>query len=174
MNKSELKTVLTEHGKWVIDHATGARADLHYADLRHANLSEANLSDANLSDADLTGANLRGANLRGADLRYANLCEANLCDADLTDAILHDANLREADLTGADLCGAVGIFSFGPMGENSRIGYAVQHKDGPMFALGCFWGNLQETRKAIVAKYGARSLYEKQIILAGKIVMEAK
>ena len=109
MNKSELKTVLTEHGKWVIDHATGARA-----------------------------------------------------------------NLREADLTGADLCGAVGIFSFGPMGENSRIGYAVQHKDGPMFALGCFWGNLQETRKAIVAKYGARSLYEKQIILAGKIVMEAK
>ena len=144
MNTTELKTILTEHGKWVIDHPTGARADLRHADLRYADLRHADLSDADLRDANLSDANLSGA----------NLCRANLCEA--------------------DLCGAVGIFSFGPMGENSRIGYAVQHKDGPMFALGCFWGNLQETRKAIVAKYGARSLYEKQIILAGKIVMEAK
>ena len=34
MNATELKTVLTEHGKWVIDHATGARADLRGAKLR--------------------------------------------------------------------------------------------------------------------------------------------
>jgi hypothetical protein len=43
-----------------------------------------------------------------------------------------------------------------------------------MFALGCHWGNLTDIRKAIVAKYGKGSLYEKQVILAGKIVMEKK
>jgi hypothetical protein len=43
-----------------------------------------------------------------------------------------------------------------------------------MFALGCHWGNLTDTRKAIVAKYGKGSLYEKQVILTGKIVMGKK
>ena len=71
MNATELKTVLTEHGKWVIDHATGARADLHYANLHGADLRDADLTDANLHGADLTGANLRDANLSGANLDYA-------------------------------------------------------------------------------------------------------
>ena len=134
MDATELKTILTEHAKWVIDHATGTRANLRGANLHGANLSGAYLHGANLSGADLSGAYLYGANLGGAE----------------------------------------GIVSFGPIGKNGRIGYAVQHTDGPMFALGCFWGDLKDTRAAIVAKYGKNSLYEKMIILAGKIVMEAK
>jgi len=82
------------------------------------------------------------------------------------------ANLSGANLTGANLSGAIGVYSFGPVGENKRIGYAVASADGPVFALGCHWGNLADTRKAIVEKYGKNSPYEKQVILAGKIVME--
>ena len=139
-----LQTILDAHKKWVISAEGGTRADLTRADLR---------------DADLTGANLTGANLTDADLRGANLT---------------DADLRGADLTGADLTGANGVYAFGPIGKEGRIGYAVSSADGPMFALGCHWGNLTDTRKAIVAKYGKGSLYEKQVVLAGKIVMEEK
>jgi hypothetical protein len=109
---------------------------------------------ADLSGADLSGANLYGANLYGADLS--------------------GANLHGADLHGADLSGAVGVYQFGPIGHEGRIGYAVSSADGAMIALGCHWGTLAETRKAIVAKYGKGSLYEKQVVLAAKIVMEAK
>jgi len=172
MNASELKVILDKHSKWSKDSTTGTRADLSDADLIGANLREANLIGADLRDADLRGANLRGANLSGADLRDADLSGADLRDADLSEANLSEANLSGADLRDADLRGAIGIYSFGPIGEARRIGYAVKHADGPMFALGCFWGDLKETCAAVVAKYG-KSLYEKQIILAGKIVMEA-
>ena len=104
----------------------------------------------------------------------AYLTGANLTDADLTGADLRGADLTRANLRGADLTGANGVYAFGPIGNEGRIGYAVSSADGPMFALGCHWGNLAETRKAIVAKYGKGSLYEKQVVLAGKIVMEAK
>ena len=97
---------------------------------------------------------------------------ADLRDANLSCAYLSGANLSGADLSRADLSGAAGVYQFGPIGETGRIGYAVVSADGPMFALGCHWGNLTDTRKAIVAKYGKGSLYEKQVILAGKIVME--
>ena len=99
---------------------------------------------------------------------------ADLYGADLSRANLSGANLSGANLYGANLSGAIGVYSFGPVGENKRIGYAVASADGPMFALGCHWGNLADTRKAIVEKYGKNSPYEKQVILAGKIVMEAK
>ena len=89
-------------------------------------------------------------------------------------ANLSGANLSDADLSGANLSDAIGVYAFGPIGKFDRIGYAVTSEDGPMFALGCHWGNLAETRKAIVAKYGKGSLYEKQVVLAGKIVMEKK
>ena len=97
---------------------------------------------------------------------------ANLSGADLSGADLYGANLSRANLSGANLSCAIGVYSFGPVGENKRIGYAVASADGPMFALGCHWGNLADTRKAIVEKYGKNSPYEKQVILAGKIVME--
>ena len=57
-DKAELKTVLTEHQKWLNDMATGKKADL----------TGANLSGANLTWADLTGANLSGADLSGATI----------------------------------------------------------------------------------------------------------
>jgi len=203
MDATELKTILIEHAKWHDDQTTGTRANLIKADLYMANLSMANLYMADLSMANLYGANLieanliganlygailrgailrgailRGAILRGADLYEANLIGANLIEADLSGANLsmanlYGANLRMAILHRADLRGSKGFISFGPIGEG-RIGYAVQHADGPMFALGCHWGNLKDTRAAIVTKYGRNSLYEKMIILAGKIVMEEK
>jgi hypothetical protein len=114
--------------------------------------------------ADLTGADLTGAYLTGAYLTGADLTGADLTGADLTHAYL----------THADLTRAIGVYQFGPIGTSGRIGYAVASADGPMFALGCHWGNLADTREAIVAKYGKNSLYEKQAVLAGKIVMEVK
>ena len=110
-------------------------------------------------DVDLYGADLYGANLSRADLSGANLSGADLSGADL-----YGANLPRADLSGA-----VGVYQFGPIGEIRRIGYAVASADGPMFTLGCHWGNLEDTRAAIVKKYGKGSLYERQVVLAGRI-----
>jgi len=131
-------------------------------------------TDATEGRANLSRANLSGAPLFGANLSRANLFGAHLSRADLSGANLFGANLSGANLFGAHLFGAVGIYAFGPIGETGRIGYAVISADGPMFALGCYWGNLADTRNAIVAKYGKGSLYEKQAILAAKIVMEKK
>jgi hypothetical protein len=148
-----LTEILAEHSKWVGDNSTGTRANLSGADLYGANLYRANLSGADLSGADLYGANLYRANLYRADLSGADLYGANL--------------------SGADLYGAIGVYQFGPIGREGRIGYTISSADGAMIALGCHWGTLAETRKAIVAKYGKNSLYEKQVVLAAKIVMEA-
>jgi uncharacterized protein YjbI with pentapeptide repeats len=105
-----------------------------------------------------------------ADLRHANLSGADLSHADLSGAYLNDANLSCAYLSGADLSDANGIYAFGPIGDNDRVGYAVKHTDGVMFKLGCHWGNLDATLTAINKKYGMDSLYEKQVILAGQIL----
>lgn len=86
-------------------------------------------------------------------------------------ADLREANLYGADLSRAYLSRAKGVYSFGPMGQEGRIGYALWTADGVMFALGCHWGNLKETRAAIVAKYGKKSLYEAQVVLAEKVLM---
>ena len=98
MTHNELKEILENHKKWLVDYSNGEKADLHGADLiganlrmtnlswanlRRANLPMANLSDTDLRDTNLRDANLRGADLRGADLRDANLCGVNLCGADL-------------------------------------------------------------------------------------------
>ena len=182
-------TTSTMEGRANLGGANLGRAVLRGADLSGANLSGAVLRSAVLSRADLSRANLGRAVLRGADLSGANLGRAvlggaDLSGADLSGANLGGANLSCADLSGAylsganlscaDLSGAAGVYQFGPIGETGRIGYAVVSADGPMFALGCHWGNLTDTRKAIVAKYGKGSLYEKQVILTGKIVMGKK
>jgi hypothetical protein len=75
-----------------------------------------------------------------------------------------------AYLSKADLRGAKGIYAFGPIGNEGRIGYAVKHENVIMFALGCHWGNLADTCKAIVKKYGKGNLYEKQVMLAAKML----
>jgi hypothetical protein len=192
MNADELKSVLDLHAKWLRGEEGGSRAnlygaDLSDADLRRANLRRANLSDADLRRADLRDANLVGANLSGADLSYANLIGADLRGADLSRANLSRANLsgaslrganlsradlRRADLRGADLGGANGIISFGPIGENKRIGYAWLDKGKTMFRLGCHNGNLKETVTAIREKYGLKSTYEAMVKLVAKIQEE--
>ena len=83
-----LPEILAAHAQWLLDPATGQRANLIGAkligaslidvDLRGAKLIGASLIDASLIDVDLRGANLSGANLRGANLSGANLSGANL------------------------------------------------------------------------------------------------
>lgn len=195
MEKKELVAILQQHKEWLADNTKGNRADLQEADLRRANLKGADLRDAdlswadlrgtdlswadlqgadlyeaNLQGADLQGADLRGADLQGADLERANLQGADLYGADLSGADLYGADLRGANLRGADLQGAVGIYSFGSIGVDKRIGYAIKHADCVMVRLGCFWGTLDEAIEAVQKKYGENSTYEKQIRLAVEIL----
>ena len=106
MNADELKIVLENHKKWLLNENEGERADLSEADLRKANLRKANLRRADLRGANLRRADLSVANLNGADLSRADLSVANLIGADLIGANLSGANLIRADLSVADLRGA--------------------------------------------------------------------
>jgi hypothetical protein len=133
-----------------------------------ADLSEADLKGANLSRAYLSGANLSGANLSGANLSRADLSGANLSGANLS-----RANLSMAYLSGAYLSRAGNFISFGPIGRDRRIGYAVLHDDGSRVQLGCFWGTLDEACKAIAAKYGESSSYE-ALVRAACAALEAE
>ncbi len=177
VNGNLLVDIIAAHAKWAENRNTGARADLRSANLSYANLSGANLSRANLYNANLRGANLFGANLSGVNLSGANLSRANLRRANLGGVNLSGANLcgvdlNSVDLSCADLYDADGIMSFGPVGSSGRIGYAVIFDGTTMFALGCYWGNFDDTCKAIVKKYGENSLYEKQVRLADEILRE--
>jgi hypothetical protein len=64
------------------------------------------------------------------------------------------------------------IVSFGPVGNNRRIGYAVAHDDGPRVQLGCFWGTLDDACTAIVKEYGEASAYEALVRAACAVVKE--
>jgi hypothetical protein len=77
-------------------------------------------------------------------------------------------------LSGANLSRAVGIMSFGPVGCERRIGYAVAHDDGPRVQLGCFWGTLEKALSATITKYGEASAYEALVRAACAVVMEKK
>jgi hypothetical protein len=107
----DLKTILADHVKWLMNENGGKRAYLQSAYLQGAylqgaNLQDANLQGANLQDANLRGANLQGANLQSAYLQGANLQDANLQSAYLQDAYLQGANLQDANLQSAYLQGA--------------------------------------------------------------------
>lgn len=105
---AELKNILAEHAKWMVDPSLGKRADLDDTDLALVNLTCANLARARLSYADLIGANLTHAKLTHAKLTDAWLTHANLYNANLIGADLTHANLIGANLHGADLTGSVG------------------------------------------------------------------
>jgi hypothetical protein len=169
--QQKLAEILRLHAEWIADNTKGKRADLRGADLERANLRGADLERADLEGANLSGADLEGANLSGADLRWADLRWANLEGANLSGANLEGANLSGANLEGANLEGAKGIVSFGPVGYEGRIGYAVKHEDGAMLKLGCFWGSEAQTLEAIEKKYGPGSLYAEWVKLAAKQVM---
>ena len=102
----------------------------------------------------------------------ADLQDADLSGADLSGAKLFGANLFGAKLFGADLHGAKNIYSFGPVGFYSRIGYAVKHDTCVMIKLGCFWGTSEQAIIAVSKKYGVNSLYQRQIELAVQILQE--
>ena len=160
MNASEIKNILDLHIKWLRDEEGGSRADLYAAYLSGANLSRADLRGADLSGAYLSGADLSGAALSGADLSEANLS---------------GAYLSRADLSGAYLSRAEGIMSFGPIGNEKRIGYAWLDKDGKaVIRLGCSEKNLNDTIAAIRLKYGVKSNYEAMVKIAAKIIEEQK
>jgi uncharacterized protein YjbI with pentapeptide repeats len=61
----DIKKILEEHKKWMINNSTGARADL-----RGANLCEANLCGADLHQADLCEAEIHFFMTRGEAERY--------------------------------------------------------------------------------------------------------
>jgi len=113
-----------------------------------------------LRGAYLRGADLSGADLSGADLSGADLSGAYLSGADLSGAYLRGADLSGAYLSGAYLSGAKNIISFGPVGNDGRIGYAVTGKEGDiMVQLGCFWGTQKEAVAAVSEKYGKKGAY---------------
>ena len=129
MTKQELDEIVASHGKWLVDKATGERANLYGANLRGANLRGANLRGANLYGANLRAANLRGANLYDANLHGADLRAANLHGADLRGADLYDANLYCADLPAI-------ILQVGPIG--SRKDYVVYNASDDNIRCGCW------------------------------------
>jgi hypothetical protein len=108
------------------------------------------------------------ANLSRADLSRADLSRANLFRADLFRADLSGANLSRADLFEADLSGANGIVSFGPVGNERRIGYMTSAG----VQLGCFWGPVDEACAAVRAKYGEGSGYEAMLRAAAQILAD--
>ena len=182
MKIKELKVILEEHEKYLLNEEDGSRADLSDEDLSYvdltgvifiganlkfADLYGADLKDTNLSGADLTGADLRGANLSGADLtsvdlsytnlRGANLIGANLRNADLYDADLRVANLRVADLTGADLSDALlnNADLSGAEGLLSQIDYLSEHFEktyAGIFVYKTFEGRYTKPNKWAIAK----------------------
>ena len=78
----------------------------------------------------------------------------------LRGAYLRGADLSGAYLSGAYLSGAKNIISFGPVGNDGRIGYAVTGKEGDiMVQLGCFWGTQKEAVAAVSEKYGKKGAY---------------
>jgi uncharacterized protein YjbI with pentapeptide repeats len=115
---------------------------------------------------------MRAVENYGAWLRGEQEDKPNLRGADLSGADLSKADLREADLREADLYGAQGAASFGPIGLERRIGYALAHESGPRVKLGCFWGTEAEALAAIETKYGAGSLYAGFVKLACRAVTE--
>ena len=139
--------------------------------VKEAVKSGVNLSGAYLSGENLSGANLSGAYLSRADLSRADLSRADMGGADLSGADMGGANLGRANLSRVNLGGANRIYSFGPIGEEKRIGYAVAYDGGAMVKLGCFWGTEPEALARIIVKYGVDSDYAAQVALACKIVM---
>ena len=153
------------------------RASLYGASLKRANLDLANLDGASLDGASLKGANLdlaslKGANLDRANLDGASLKGASLYGASLDRASLYGASLKRASLYGASLYGARGIVSFGPVGCERHIGFAVCHDKIAMVQLGCFWGSEEKAIAAIIEKYGAGSTYEALVRAACRVVLD--
>jgi hypothetical protein len=89
-------------------------------------------------------------------------------------AYLSGADLSGADLSGADLSGSKNIYSFGPIGKELRIGFAIKKDKEITIKLGCFEGTEKEAIAAIKKKYGRTSTYADQIKLAVKILKEQK
>ena len=186
MKNTELQQILNDHKLWLDSNGErGARAnlekaylynaDFYKANLENANFINADLENAHLYNADLEGANLENANLENANLykanlENANLYKANLGNTNLENANLENANLENANLKYANITGATGIYSFGSVGDEKRIGYAVKHDTCVMIQLGCFWGTSDEAIEAVQKKYGENSTYEKQIRLAVEIL----
>jgi len=154
--------------KLCLEAAVRAGVDLAGADLAGADLVGANLVGANLVGASMVGASMEGADLEGASMEGANLVGANLVGASMEGADLEGARLAGARLEGARMEGAKGIRSYGPLGNEGRIIFAVKWEDRVMFQIGCFWGPSPEAKKAVAAKYGQESEYYQAVCLMEK------
>lgn len=74
------------------------------------------------------------------------------------------SDLSKANLRGANLRGAKGIVSCGPVGNIGRIIYGVNHGDHVMVRAGCFWGDIEAFREAVLKKYPEGSKGRKQYL----------
>lgn len=132
ISAAELRTILTNHRKWLADPATGRRADFRGVNLRGVNLLGVDLRDAVFSYADLRGADLRDGKFAGADFEETSLSES----------------------TGL-------LWSqFGPIGTDRRTVNGIWQpwgeSDSPLVVLhaGCFSGPRAEWDQIIAASVG--------------------
>lgn len=89
---------------------------------------------------------------------FEHICEGNNIAVTLKAA----SNLVETNLYGANLVGAIGVVSFGPVGNENRICYAYVN-NGIQFRIGCFNGDHNQAIEAIREKYGEFSNYEMMV-----------
>ena len=102
---------------------------------------------------------------RGLAVLWAVQNGANLYGANLSEANLSGANLSEANLRGAK-----NIVSFGPVGNEGRICFAVKHEKDIMLKIGCFWGAKKEAIAKVSERYGKNSSYIAMIKAACKVL----
>ena len=158
----------------------------NYAKIGNCNFSNANINktqmievealDANFSDADISESICSRGNFSRSIFLRATFESGYFADAVFAGADLTGVNFKGTVNTGVDFdpnkfAGATGIYSFGPIGDSSRIGFAVKHPTDPTTVyLGCFSGTLAETLTEVNTKYGAGSRYSQQVSLAVDIV----
>ena len=160
----------------VFNYAKVANTNFSNATIYDVKMTEVKGLDINFSDADLTNSVCPRANFTGSNFLRANLTSGYFVDAIFANADLTNVNFTCAIFTGVDFSlvrfdGATGVYSFGPIGDKNRIGFAVDYGANPtMIYLGCFSGTEAEAITEVEAKYGVGSDYSLQIQLAVSIV----
>jgi Pentapeptide repeats (8 copies) len=151
---SVLFSLETESLKLCLQAAVKSGADLGGADLRAAYLRGADLGGADLRAADLGGADLRGADLGGADLRAAYL----------RGAYLRGAYLGENKTN--KLIGERPYLQIGPLGSRADYLTAFITDAGVYVRTGCFFGVLEEFRKAVHETHGPSGAHAEEYAAA--------
>ena len=98
-----------------------------------------------------------GFAVRVAYKARAYLSGADLRGADLSDAYLRDAYLRDADGKKLTLVGSRPVFQIGPLGSRADTLMVFLTDSGLHFRAGCFFGDLDHFRAAVLETHGETS-----------------